>query len=110
MTELLFTLTYIIDNEVYKTYTLTVDDVITPEPEPTKDGYTFSGWSDIPKKMPCYDVIVRGSFTKNNVGIDECVATSEDFNKPILNLRGQRVINPKNGIYIINGKKVFIKK
>jgi hypothetical protein len=25
------------------------------------------------------------------------------------NLKGQRVLNPKNGIYIVNGKKVFIK-
>jgi hypothetical protein len=25
------------------------------------------------------------------------------------NLQGQRMLNPKNGIYIVNGKKVFLK-
>jgi hypothetical protein len=52
-----------VDNEVYKTYTLAYDEVITPEPVPTKEGYTFSGWSEIPESMPAHDVIVTGYFT-----------------------------------------------
>ena len=35
------TLTYVVDGQVYKTYTPMVGDVIEREPEPTKDNYSF---------------------------------------------------------------------
>lgn len=40
---------------------------ITPEPVPTKEGYTFSGWSDIPKVMPKHDVSITGTFTLTSI-------------------------------------------
>ena len=57
-----FTLTYMVDGEVYKTYDLPYGASITPESEPTKAGYTFSGWSLMPETMPANDVTVTGSF------------------------------------------------
>lgn len=60
-----YTLTYIVDGEIYKTYELSKGDVISPETAPTKEGYTFSGWSDLPATMPENNVIVTGSFTIN---------------------------------------------
>ncbi len=60
-----FTLLYKIDGKVYKSYELEYGTSITPEAEPTKEGYTFSGWSDIPKTMPAKDVTVTGTFTIN---------------------------------------------
>ncbi len=60
-----YTLTYMVDGEVYKSYELEYGTSITPEAEPTKEGYAFSGWSWIPSKMPAEDVIVTGSFTIN---------------------------------------------
>lgn len=60
-----FIITYIVDGEVYKTYDVEYGTAITPEPEPTKEGYTFSGWSEIPETMPAHDVTVTGSFTVN---------------------------------------------
>ena len=59
-----YTLTYKVDGQVYKTYTVEYGAAITPEPEPTKEGYTFSGWSTIPATMPDHDVTVTGTFTK----------------------------------------------
>ncbi len=59
-----YTLTYLVDNEPYKTYQYEEGDPITPEPAPARDGYTFSGWSDIPATMPASDVTVTGTFTK----------------------------------------------
>ena len=47
-----YSLEYIVDGEVYKTITLEFGTAITPEAEPTKEGYTFSGWSEIPETMP----------------------------------------------------------
>jgi uncharacterized repeat protein (TIGR02543 family) len=60
-----YKLTYIVDGEVYKTVTYDFGATITPEPAPTKEGYTFSGWSEIPATMPAKDVTVTGTFTIN---------------------------------------------
>ena len=65
-----YTLTYVVDGEIYKTYQVQEGAIITPEAEPTKDGYTFSGWSEIPKTMPAYDVTITGTFTKNKPDIN----------------------------------------
>ena len=60
-----YTLEYIVDGEVYKTITLEFGAAITPEAEPTKEGYTFSGWSEIPETMPAHDVTVTGEYSVN---------------------------------------------
>ena len=60
-----FTLTYMVDGEIYKSVGYDYGATITPEAEPTKEGYTFSGWSEIPETMPAKDVTVTGSFTVN---------------------------------------------
>ena len=60
-----YKLIYKVDDEVYKSYDVEYGASITPETAPTKEGYTFSGWSEIPKKMPAHDVTVTGTFTIN---------------------------------------------
>ena len=60
-----YKLTYVVDGEEYKTDSIVYNTEITPESEPTKEGYTFSGWSEIPETMPANDVVVTGSFTVN---------------------------------------------
>jgi len=59
------TLTYIVDGKTYKTYIIEEGDLISPENEPSKKGYTFSGWSETPETMPANDVTVTGTFTIN---------------------------------------------
>ena len=58
-------LKYMVDGEAYSTYTIKEGDVISPEEAPKKEGYTFSGWSEIPETMPANDVTVTGTFTAN---------------------------------------------
>ena len=60
-----YTLTYEVDGEIFTTYILKEGDLITPIAPPTKDGYTFSGWSEIPETMPASDVTITGTFTVN---------------------------------------------
>lgn len=60
-----YTLSYLLDGELYKSQILEVGESITLEPDPTKEGYTFSGWSEIPETMPDHDVTVSGKFTVN---------------------------------------------
>ena len=62
-------LIYKVDGETYKTYTLNKGDNIISESAPTKEGYNFSGWDEIPAVMPDYDVTVTGSFTPINYAI-----------------------------------------
>ena len=66
-----YRLTYIVDGVEYKSYTIEYGATITPEPAPTKDGYIFSGWSDIPETMPANDVTVTGNFTRISVFMDD---------------------------------------
>ena len=61
-----YKLTYMVDGTEYKSYELDYGASITPETEPTKEGYTFSGWSEIPETMPAHDVIVTGTFSINS--------------------------------------------
>ena len=58
-----FKLTYKVDGEVYKELTVAYTTALKAIDAPTKDGYTFSGWSDIPATMPANDVVVTGTFT-----------------------------------------------
>ena len=60
-----YKLIYLIDGESYKTFEVEYGATITPEEAPTKEGHTFSGWSEIPETMPAKDITVNGSFTVN---------------------------------------------
>ena len=78
-----YKLVYKVDGTEYKTYTLSYGSTITAEPEPSKEGYTFSGWSEIPATMPAKDVEVTGAFTVNKylltVIVDEEVVFSDSI-------------------------------
>ncbi|WP_337561237.1 InlB B-repeat-containing protein, partial [Prevotellamassilia timonensis] len=60
-----YNLIYNVDGMTYTMVPVTYGDAVTPEPAPTKEGHTFSGWSEIPATMPAHDVEVTGSFTVN---------------------------------------------
>ena len=60
-----YTVTYVVDGEVYKTESVVYGSTIELVDAPTKEGYTFSGWSEAPKTMPAEDVIVSGTFIVN---------------------------------------------
>ena len=60
-----YKLTYVVDDETYKTIELAYGSSITPEENPSKKGYTFSGWSEIPETMPAQDVTIAGTYTVN---------------------------------------------
>ena len=57
-----YVITYYLDGDIYRTDSIQYGDTIVLAPEPIKDGYTFSGWSEIPDTMPAHDVEVTGTF------------------------------------------------
>ena len=60
-----YTVNYTVDGEAYKTQTYFYGADVTALAQPTKEGYTFSGWSEIPATMPASNVTVSGTFTIN---------------------------------------------
>ena len=74
-----YKLVYKVDGVDYKSYDVEYGTAITPEEAPTKEGYTFSGWSEIPETMPANDVTVTGTFTQTEyrVGDDTYEITGE---------------------------------
>ena len=104
-------------NEVYKSYQLEESEIITPEPVPTKEGYTFSGWSEIPETMPAHNVTVTGSFFKKGDANDDNIVNatdivevvnyimgnpSEKFNNNAADMNGDGEINASDIVLIIN--------
>ena len=60
-----YTLTYKVDGTKYVEYNLQEGENIIPVAAPTKLGFTFSGWSEIPATMPDHDVTITGTFIEN---------------------------------------------
>lgn len=84
-----YALVYYIDNEKYRTDSVAYGETIVLVSDPVKDGYVFSGWSDVPETMPAYDIRVDGSFImiENELFLDENVVSDfEDghYDKVIL--------------------------
>ena len=61
-----YVLTYKVDGEEYKKVEVDFGTTLIPEPNPVKEGYTFSGWQGLPETMPAYDVEVTGTFSINS--------------------------------------------
>ena len=60
-----YTLTYIVNGEVYTTQTYAYGATITPPAAPELEGHTFNGWTDLPETMPAADTQVAAAFTVN---------------------------------------------
>lgn len=108
-----YKLTYIVDGEFYKEYDVEYGTELTPEKAPVKEGYTFSGWDNLPETMPACDYMVYGSF-RMDTGLNAIGAETDKVT--VYDLNGNLVVRdvtlgefykkyPK-GMYIVNGKKI----
>ena len=60
-----YNIIYEVDGEVFGTALVKYgSDIVLPD-EPVKEGYTFSGWNDVPETMPAEDIVITGSFAVN---------------------------------------------
>lgn len=103
-----YTLTYMIDDAVYKTVQYEYGATITPEPQPEGDYQTFE-WTDLPATMPAHDVTVHASYTS---GIAEILMNQGNVRiygpdgKPRKELqRGVNIVRMSDG----STKKVVVK-
>ena len=61
-----FRLDFYVDEELYKQYDVLEGNNTILESFPTKEGYTFSGWTGLPAIMPPHDVTATGTFNINS--------------------------------------------
>ena len=60
-----YTLTYILDDKEFYKEDLSAGSSIIPKEVPKKEGYSFSGWKDLPSTMPAHNVTVKGTYIAN---------------------------------------------
>ncbi|MBQ8450873.1 MAG: InlB B-repeat-containing protein, partial [Bacteroidaceae bacterium] len=105
-----YTVTFMIDGDVYETATVEFGAEIELPTPAEKPGYIFSGWLDVPTTMPAKDIVIEGKFEIDTTGINTVTLDLEK--NEVYNLKGQRITESKNltrGIYIVNGKKTLVK-
>ena len=106
-----YNLIYTVDNEIYATYEIEEDEIIseknTPPIIPIKESYTFDGWSEIPEKMPAHDVTITGTFTYIDAIED---VSSDDGDYLIFTIDGRPTSTLQKGMNIIRMKDGTVKK
>ncbi len=96
-----YTITWMIDGEVYETQTLDFGAAITA-PAISIEGRIFDGWGEVPATMPAHDVTINGS-----THLDGIKGVSVNENVNMYDLSGRRANKNTRGIVIINGKKIL---
>ena len=85
-----YELTYNVDGQAYTAFTVEYGSQIVAIEEPEREGYTFSGWDDVPATMPAHDVTVSGEFIVNTWDINYYVdgelylSAEHDFGEAIV--------------------------
>lgn len=112
-----YTLTYKVDGEIYKTRMLEAGAVLTAETDPTKEGYTFGGWSGLPETMPDHDVEVTALFylygdvnTDSKVNVVDVVdiarfvveTPSVNFREKLADLNKDMSVNIADAVVLVN--------
>lgn len=99
-----YTITYMVDGEVYYQESLEYGSAIVVPDAPTKEGYTFSGWGEVADTMPANDVIILGTFSVNSYTITYMV-DGEVYYQESLEYGSAIVVpdTPTNGDYTFSG-------
>lgn len=98
-----YTITYIVDGEDYKVVEVAYGESIIAIEAPVKEGYDFSGWSEIPATMPAKDITIFGTFIHTNITGVSSDATVK-VNGSCITLNGAN--NCSIAIYSANGTLV----
>ncbi len=76
-------------DSIYAGTTITV-----PKTEPTKEGYTFTGWDSIPETMPANDITIKAMFTVNKYLITYINEDDTEFQKDSVTY-GTKIVAPE---------------
>ena len=113
----LYNLTYKVDGQEYKDTSVVYGTALTPEDEPTIEGYTFGGWSELPELMPNHDVEITGCFylygdvnTDEDVDVVDVVdiarfvvsTPSVNFSEKLADLNFDNTVNIADAVTLVN--------
>ena len=104
-----YTIQFVIDGEIYETATVEYGTEIEVPTVLEKEGYAFSGWINVPETMPANDIVVEGNYIADTA-IGQIYLDLEK--NEVYNLKGLRITETEKltrGIYVVNGKKIFVK-
>ena len=85
-----YTVTFKVGDEVISSQALSVGDAIVVPEAPAKEGYTFSGWGEVPATMPAQDLTFEGTYTLNSytvvfkIGTEVISSESLSYGAPIV--------------------------
>ncbi|MDE6510759.1 MAG: InlB B-repeat-containing protein, partial [Muribaculaceae bacterium] len=57
---------FTVDGEVVDTIEVPFNSVVVAPEAPEKEGYTFTGWIDVPETMPAHDIEIKGAYEVNH--------------------------------------------
>jgi hypothetical protein len=60
-----YRLTFLLDGAVFSETTLTFGAPVFAPEAPVREGYTFSGWGELPELMPAEELTLEGGYTAN---------------------------------------------
>lgn len=108
-----YCLIYMLDGVLYDIDFVACGAEVELKETPTKEGYIFSGWSEVPETMPNHDVIVTGSFEVDGIKTFVINQLVDVYTLQGVMVKRQIAIEALGdelspGIYCINGKKVII--
>ena len=89
----LYKLVYMVDGEEYLSQDVAYGSELTPAEAPVKEGFTFSGWSEMPATMPAHDVTVAGSFSINSYTVTFRI--EDEFEKSFTLEYGAEIVAPE---------------
>ena len=111
-----YQLTYMLDNDIYKAVNIAFGSSIIPIEAPIKTGFIFCGWENLPETMPASDVIVEAMFEIvtgiNNIDVEKQYNVYDLMGVKLaesITIEDAKRTFPK-GIYIMDGKKIYIRK
>ena len=108
-----YKVTYLVDGEEYASFTVEYGAEIPLPDDPEKEGYAFEGWSNVPETMPAENISIEAIFSIAT-GISGVL---EDGFADVYTIRGvlvkkrvpiEEIVHLPRGVYIVNGKKMFI--
>lgn len=110
-----YTLTYYLDGEVYATETVEYGAPVVPPVVADTEDYVFNGWQDVPETMPAHDVTVQGTTRPTGIpGLTVGDVVDVYDLRGVLLRKGVAVerlrMELPAGMYIVNGRKLWIKK
>ena len=104
-----YTITYkidgVVDGEIEEHK---YEQTITPRENPEKYGYKFSGWSEIPDKMPANNVEISGTFTKDETLVKELIYTVEYYKDDVK--QDSDTMEEKYIVHVLESDEIIVDK